>query len=79
MIIKAAGLLPRGRASRSAYRTSDAIEAVNLAMKQKSLWRRRNRIVIEETCEGRNARSSHSWIASSIYIMENVAGSQAGG
>jgi hypothetical protein len=62
VVVKAAGLA-KGKGVTVCYRTADAIEAVNLAMRKKVFGDAGTRVVIEELLKGRSVRFSRLSIA----------------
>ena len=69
MVVKAAGLA-KGKGVTICYRTADAIEAVNVAMKKKAFGDAGSRVVIEEMLHGPECSILAFIDRRSIYLME---------
>jgi phosphoribosylamine--glycine ligase len=69
VVIKAAGLA-KGKGVTIAYRTSDAIEAINRIMRQKDFGAAGERVVIEELLQGPECSILAFVDHKSIYMME---------
>jgi phosphoribosylamine--glycine ligase len=69
VVVKAAGLA-KGKGVTICYRTADAIEAVNVAMKKKAFGEAGARVVIEEMLHGPECSILAFIDRRSIYVME---------
>lgn len=70
LVVKAAGLA-KGKGVTICYRTSDAIEAIDLAMRKKTFGTAGSRIVIEELLSGPECSILAFVDRKSIYLMES--------